>query len=217
MSSETKKSILIIDDSEFDCNLLKGYLEKKNFNVTTIQDGTKWSETIKEGNFDLIILDILMPKISGLEVLKLIRKEFNPIKLPVIMLSAMSEDSDVVELLELGANDYIIKPANFKVLQSRVNTHLRIAELNKDSLRKRELEAVQAMIVTYNHEINNPLATAVGVLDRIDGKVDKSTVDLLERSLFRIRDIVRKIEGVTIEKELPIDDYVDEVKMIKLK
>lgn len=117
--------ILICDDDLAVHSSLGIYLEVNNFLYTSVYDGKEALQKALEGNFDLIILDIMMPYMSGIEVCKEIRKES---KVPIIMLTAKGEEIDILLGLELGADDYIVKPFNPREVVARVKTVLRRLE-----------------------------------------------------------------------------------------
>ncbi len=107
------KKILLVEDEPFLSGMYQTKLKLEGFDVVTALDGEQALEKIQDGKFDLILLDIMMPKLNGFEVLKSIRKEKGNIaKVPVLMLTNLGQKSDVEQGLLLGANDYIIK-ANF--------------------------------------------------------------------------------------------------------
>jgi two-component system, OmpR family, phosphate regulon response regulator OmpR len=112
-----QKKVLIIDDDAKLRRLLEEYLGSYDFQVLTLEDGTDALGTIKGRSPDMVILDIMMPKMDGLEVLKVIRAEH---KVPVIMLTARGEDADRIVGLELGADDYLPKPFNPRELLARM-------------------------------------------------------------------------------------------------
>ena len=114
--------VLIIDDDEKLCKLLKEYLEDNGFHVITLPDGSKASQTIGTESPDIVILDIMLPEIDGLDILKEIRRTF---QIPVIMLTAKGEDTDRIVGLELGADDYLPKPFNPRELLARMRAIMR--------------------------------------------------------------------------------------------
>ena len=117
-----KQKILIVDDDENIANLISLYLTKECFETKTEHDGQSALDTFKDYNPDLVLLDIMLPGIDGYEVCREIRKDS---KVPIIMLSAKTEVFDKVLGLELGADDYIIKPFDSKELVARVKAVLR--------------------------------------------------------------------------------------------
>lgn len=118
--------ILVVDDEKLLVKGIKFNLENEGYQVETAFDGEEAVELAKNGNFDLIILDLMMPKLSGLEACMRIR-EFSMI--PIIMLTAKCEDMDKVIGFEYGADDYITKPFNILELKARVRALLRRAAI----------------------------------------------------------------------------------------
>jgi two-component system phosphate regulon response regulator OmpR len=112
-----EKRILIIDDDAKLRSLLQEYLAGYDFHVLALEDGTEAVSTIREESPDMVILDIMLPKKDGLEVLKEIRAEH---QVPVIMLTAKGEETDRIVGLELGADDYLPKPFNPRELLARI-------------------------------------------------------------------------------------------------
>ncbi|HEV3203653.1 MAG TPA: sigma-54 dependent transcriptional regulator [Gemmataceae bacterium] len=117
-------SLLVVDDDETNRDVLGHRLQRKGYSVTTVENGYEALELIRCRGFDLVLLDIMMPGISGLEVLKKIRQTRGLTDLPVVMATARDQSTDVVQALELGANDYVTKPYDIPVLLARVKTQL---------------------------------------------------------------------------------------------
>lgn len=116
------KTVLIVDDDKKLTDLLTEYLTEFGFQISTLPDGTDILRTIKTVKPDIIILDIMMPRKDGLEVLKEIR---TALAVPVIMLTARGEDADRIVGLEVGADDYVTKPFNPRELLARMRAVLR--------------------------------------------------------------------------------------------
>lgn len=114
--------ILIVDDDENICELIKMYLEVTGYATKVVYDGKKAQEVYMSFGPDLVVLDMMLPGMDGMEVLKWIRKEGN---IPVIMLTARGETFDKVIALELGADDYIVKPFEPKELMARIKAVMR--------------------------------------------------------------------------------------------
>ncbi len=121
--NETK--ILVVDDEKNICELLRLYLEKEGFAVLMAHDGEQAVETVRRSAPALVLLDIMMPKMDGWEAVRKIR-EFS--KVPIIMLTAKGETFDKVMGLELGADDYVVKPFDTKEVVARVKAVLRRSE-----------------------------------------------------------------------------------------
>lgn len=114
--------ILIVDDDENICEVIKMYLETTGYNVKVAHDGKAAKEEFVNFNPNLVVLDMMLPGIDGMEVLKWIRKDSN---VPVIMLTAKGETFDKVLALEIGADDYVVKPFEPKELLARVKAVMR--------------------------------------------------------------------------------------------
>jgi diguanylate cyclase (GGDEF)-like protein/PAS domain S-box-containing protein len=117
-------SLLVVDDNEPNRDVLSRRLRKLGYAVTVAADGAEAVALINRSAFDLILLDVEMPGMSGLEVLTQIRKTRSTTQLPVIMVTARVSGEDIVNAFELGANDYVSKPIDFPVAVARIGTHL---------------------------------------------------------------------------------------------
>ena len=114
--------VLLIDDDVVLLAMLKNYLERENFDVVVANDAAAGFELAMSGKFDLTMLDIMMPSVSGIELLRKIRQQS---QLPILMLTARGDDSDRVIGLELGADDYVTKPCSPRELTARIRAILR--------------------------------------------------------------------------------------------
>lgn len=110
--------VLVVEDERDLNNIITKYLKKNNFNIDNVFDGEKALDYLNSAEYDLVILDVMMPKINGYEVLKKMRKENNDT--PVLMLTAKDGIDDKVKGLDLGADDYLIKPFDFDELSARI-------------------------------------------------------------------------------------------------
>lgn len=122
------KKILIIDDEKDIVEILSYNLKKEGFNVDTSFDGENALKKIRENHYDLVLLDLMLPGIQGLDICKMIRKDLSTQDLPVIMLTAKSEELDKILGLEMGADDYITKPFSPREVVARAKAVLRRAE-----------------------------------------------------------------------------------------
>ena len=120
-----KERILVVDDEEDILELVKYNLLKEGYHVTGASTGEDALKKARAETFDLIVLDLMLPGIDGLEVAKKLKTDQKTEKVPIVMLTAKGEEADVVTGLELGADDYITKPFSPKVLTARVRTALR--------------------------------------------------------------------------------------------
>ena len=122
--TSVRPRLLIVDDISDNRNILMRRFERRGFDVVEADSGFAAIDLIEKGAFDLVLLDVMMPGIDGLETLRRIRSKKSASALPVIMVTAKSESGNIVEALEQGANDYITKPVDFAVALARVNTQI---------------------------------------------------------------------------------------------
>jgi phosphoserine phosphatase RsbU/P len=144
---ETIGSLLVVDDDSFNRDIICPRLERRGYEVDTATDGTMALEKIRERAYDLILLDIVMPGLNGMQVLQQVRHYRSRAQLPVIMVTSLDAPHDVVDALKAGANDYVTKPIDVEVLLARVATHVilkRTAESLEES--NRRLEEVNAQL-----------------------------------------------------------------------
>ncbi|MCD6283604.1 response regulator transcription factor [bacterium] len=120
-----KKAILIVEDDDDIRELVSHSLSREGFRVSEASAGAEALDSAKSDTPDLIILDLMLPDIDGLEVCKRLKADVSSKTIPIIMLTAKSEDTDIVVGLELGADDYITKPFSPRVLAARVKAVLR--------------------------------------------------------------------------------------------
>jgi diguanylate cyclase (GGDEF)-like protein len=116
--------LLIVDDIADNRAILARRFERRGFEITEADGGGRALELIAQQAFDLVLLDVMMPDIDGMEVLRRLREQHSPVALPIIMVTAKSQSDDVVKALELGANDYVTKPVDFAVALARANTQI---------------------------------------------------------------------------------------------
>jgi DNA-binding response OmpR family regulator len=126
--SDRSARILLVDDEQSIQTLLSYPLRKEGYDVVQATDGRQALDRFEEGSFDLVVLDLMLPKVDGLEVCRQLRSRS---AVPIIMLTAKSEEIDKVVGLELGADDYITKPFSLREFSSRIKAALRRAEMSK--------------------------------------------------------------------------------------
>ena len=130
-------SILVVDDNQINCDLLSRQLGRQGYTVTTVNRGAQALELLQEADYDLVLLDIFMPDMNGLDVLSEIKQNPDWQTLPVIMISALDELNSVVHCIEMGAEDFLSKPFNPILLQAKI----------KASLEKKRLQDQQSMYI----------------------------------------------------------------------
>jgi diguanylate cyclase (GGDEF)-like protein len=123
-NTSARPRLLIVDDISDNRTILMRRFQRRGFDVAEAECGLTAIELIDKESFDLVLLDVMMPGMDGIETLKRIRSRNSPSALPVIMVTANSESGNIVDALELGANDYVTKPVDFAVALARVNTQI---------------------------------------------------------------------------------------------
>ena len=118
-------TLLVVDDNDENRDMLARRLKRRGFKVLAAAGGERALAIVDGEPVDLVLLDIMMPGIDGLEVLRRLRRTWNQNQLPVIMQTAKSDSDDMVAALDLGANDYVTKPLDFPVVLARVQSQLR--------------------------------------------------------------------------------------------
>ena len=143
-----RNKVLVVDDEKKIVDIVKAYLEKDGYKVVVAYDGREALTMARSQSPDLIILDLMLPEVSGWDVCRTLRAES---KVPIIMLTARDEDTDKIVGLELGADDYVTKPFNPKELLSRVRAVLRRVEGTSE--KRKIVEFAELSIDLERHEV----------------------------------------------------------------
>ncbi|MDM8566338.1 ATP-binding protein [Candidatus Halobeggiatoa sp. HSG11] len=129
-------SIMIVDDEPINLHVLTNHLSMYNYTTIEAASGIEALDNLEQGNIpDLILLDVMMPRMTGYEVTQKIRETWEANELPIVLLTAKNQVADLVTGLEMGANDYLIKPIAKSELLARIKTHLHIKQLKEETLR----------------------------------------------------------------------------------
>lgn len=213
-----KYRILIVDDEIINLHVIKNYIESKsNFEIITAGNGFEALELINSGDhFDIVLLDIMMPKMSGYEVCKIIRKKFSLFELPIIMLTAKNQPKDVVDGFESGANDYLVKPFDYNELHARIKTPIilkhAIHNLITNTL-KFEIEKKQRLLSETLKEISEALTSTLNledVLCRLMDSVQKMVYyDSAYIMIIESNELIIKKYGSPISKQNFLEHVVN--------
>jgi DNA-binding response OmpR family regulator len=216
------KKILVIDDYPDNVFLLKERLEKEGFEVLKAFDGETGIQIATAELPDLILLDIMLPGMSGYEVCQLLTSKEETRLIPIILLTALTEVDNLRQGLQAGAFDYIKKPFNKIELISRINSALRFSETNKLLIELEKIKTFAATVVTANHEIKQPLTLvnlSTAAIRRELAKEDFSKETILKRVEFienAARDIITVLEKLGSIKKPVITPYVNDINIIDL-
>lgn len=121
---QTNATLLLVDDDAMNRDMLSRRLEKKGYTVLTAESGPRALEMVGTNRVDAVLLDVMMPGMSGIETLRRLRQSHSVSELPVIMVTAKDRSEDVVDALDLGANDYVTKPLDFPIVLARIRTQV---------------------------------------------------------------------------------------------
>lgn len=145
--------ILIADDNLQNCELLDAYLSDESYEIAMAHDGRETLKKVEEFKPDLILLDIMMPKLSGYEVCKQLRAEAATRDIPVLMVTALAEMGDIERAVQAGADDFLTKPVNRIELTTRVKSLLRV----------RHLTSQRDRLLAYLEEVDASAAKNLGI------------------------------------------------------
>jgi class 3 adenylate cyclase len=156
-------SVLVVDDEPQNRDMLSRRLRGRGFDVEVAADGREALNAIWNGRFELVILDIMMPGMSGIEVLEAVRREQSPTELPVIMATALDTSDVTADALRKGANDYVTKPIDFRALLARMENQLALARAMRTIEGfARQLEVRNAFIrKTFGRYVSDEIASDV--------------------------------------------------------
>ena len=201
--------ILVIEDEMHIQELIKYNLEKNNFVVTMADDGIEGLNQAMKGDYDLVLLDLMLPGLDGLEICKRMRSDKKTRKTPIIMLTAKSEEFDKVLGLELGADDYMTKPFSIKELVARIRAALRRIDIDED----KDIQAV-------NEDTNNLLSYKDITLDKEKYEVRKSGEKLgLTLKEFELLKMLIENRGRVLTRDILLEkiwgyDYAGETRTV---
>ena len=207
--TQLKTILLIDDDDDLRCALSEQFVMTEEFNVIEASTGAEALEQVKDGQFDLLIIDVGLPDADGRELCRLMRKQ--GLKTPVIMLSGHVTDADTILGLDAGANDYVTKPFKFPVLLARIRAQLRQHEQSEDAVfklgpyafrpalkvlvaednSKIRLTEKETNILKFLHRAPIPVVPRDMLLREVWGYKAAVTTHTLETHIYRLR---QKIE-----------------------
>lgn len=213
--------ILVVDDDYASRLMLKKALEHENYIVTLCSNGTDALTLLQQQKFDLVLTDLIMQGISGIDLLERVR-ELNK-DMATILLTGHASIETAVQAVRLGASDYLLKPINLEELQIRVKRAFERLELEKRLYEAERKLTYNATIATTNHEINQPLTVIISAIDMIRMELQKLNLNnqrltnylqLMHKSSLRIANILRKLREISSPK---IQDVPLGMKMIEIQ
>lgn len=181
----TSKRLLVIDDDPLTTSIIVSQFSK-DFNVIALNDGTDALETILSEKPHIVLLDLLMPNVSGMKLLEEIRAHFDQYYMPVIMFSSDNNYNTISEALSFGANDYVPKPLRFEILRARINNQVALSISFRQQLEEKNsaiklAQLKQDFLATMSHEIRTPLNSIIGLVECLQLKpTDSESRRLIE-------------------------------------
>jgi CheY-like chemotaxis protein len=193
--------ILVVDDQPINVQLLKRKLERSGLQVSTATNGLEALEQVRVHKPDLILLDLMMPDMDGIEVCQRLQSSSDTRSIPVIFVTARTAKESKLEGLGVGAVDYITKPIDLDETVARVQTQLRFAAINRENLElQRRLEesrraaTIGAVAQGIAHNLNNLLGVVIGYLDLVKSGYDKPPV--VKKNAQNVDDAIQRIVGI---------------------
>jgi two-component system cell cycle response regulator len=216
------KKILVIDDLPENVFMLQDRLENEGYEVITAYDGKSGIEKALNDLPDLVLLDVMMPGITGLEVCTTLVSNPTTSNIPIILVTAKAGAEDTKEGLEAGAYDYIKKPFNRIELLARVTSALKLSEATKRLIDSEKRNTFAATVVTANHKIKQPLTLMSLSLAAIKRELNKEDISkeniqkrlsYIESGIMEINDVLNQLNSI---KKPIFSEYIKNIKMIEV-
>ena len=195
---EKKSKILIVDDAVDTVELLRKRLRFEGYDTAEAYDGEEGLKLVAEYNPDLIILDVMMPKLGGYEVCQRLKSDENTKYIPILILTGKGEVEDKVRGLDLGADHYLAKPFDYKEVSARVRSLVATKAAREKLVEEEKLEALEQMMEEVAHEIRNPLTSIGGfarrVYDRLPhGDPNKKYMEMIINDVARLENMMKEL------------------------
>jgi DNA-binding response OmpR family regulator len=208
--------ILIIDDSKTFLKFIVDLLgDLPNIKIRLVHDPRLAIISAEEFMPDLILTDFEMPHLNGMEICQQIKKHKTLSIIPIMMLTTNNSEDQLIRAIDFGADDFLFKASKKEVVLIKIKSLLRYKNLVAADSKLKQLEAVNALIATSNHEFNNALFISNGFIRKMKKMVDGVHLDhvlKIEELNQRMESIVKNLENL---KEIQLEGYAGEVKMIK--
>jgi CheY-like chemotaxis protein len=217
---ETEKdSILIVDDNATNLDIMQAILEKEGYQTATTDDSRECLEILKTLQPDLILLDISMPGMSGLEVCKALQMDPRTNPIPVIFVTGLTDNKTITDAFESGGTDYVRKPINRAEFLARIKSVLSRQKYKNSLLEKERLIGVLEMAGAICHELNQPLQVIQLYAEAIPpgslpDKAARESLEQIRKQTVRMGQITKKIMRIT---KYESRDYLNGVRIIDIE
>ena len=212
-------TILLVDDNPVSSKFIDLILKKNSdYRTVNVSDGSKCIKKAKEIKPDLILLDIQMPGMNGIEVCKVLKMNQQTCDIPVIFVTANTDDETLQEAFESGGTDYVCKPVNKIELLARVKSVLLHKKLEKKLLQEEKLSGVLEMAGAICHELNQPMQVVSGysellMMDMEKDNMAHSYIKMVKEQTDKMGSITRKLMSIT---KYETQDYIEGGKIIDI-
>ena len=216
------KKILVVDDQPDNVFILQDKLEREGFDVYTAYDGPSGIKKATEVTPDIVLLDVMMPGMSGFEACKILSDTDSTKNIPVILVTALTGSEDLTEGLTAGAFDYVKKPFNRSELIARINSALKFRESNLLLIELEKIKTFAATVLTANHEIKQPLTLinlSTSAIRRELKKEEFSKEALLKRIGFietASNEIIEILDKLSAIKKPVFTEYLNNLNMVDI-
>lgn len=195
-----KARVLVVDDDPVNLRILKGMLPWHRYHISAVHSADEAMKLIDESEWDLVVTDVMMPRVSGYELTRTIRRRFSMFELPVLLLTARSQPEDIAAGFRAGANDYVTKPADMLELQYRVQA---LTELKLKTAERMRLEAAWLQAQVQPHFLFNTL-NSIAALSEIDTERMRLLLHVFGNYLKGSFDFRNSERLVPLERELAL-------------
>jgi signal transduction histidine kinase len=195
--SALRPRVLLVDDSAGNRDILRRYLERQGYDVTTSDDGQKCLQILEEGDFTLVLLDVVLPVLDGFQVLKQIKANPALRSTPVILISALDESSRAVRCIQMGADDYLVKPFDPVLLKARIEASIEKKRLRAEEKRRADEleEALSELRRTQDRMVAQEKLASLGALTAGIAHEIKNPLNFVTNFATAARDIVGEIQA----------------------
>jgi len=226
LSTKRKPKILVVDDQPINIKLLQRKLERQDMEVLIAFNGKECIKIVKQDLPDLILLDIMMPEMDGIETCQRLKTDPTTATVPIIFITAKATKEGKLEGLDAGAVDYITKPIDLDETIARVRTQLRLQQMFRENIELqkrlgdvRKSASVGAITQGLAHNLNNLLGVVVGYLDLIKNGYDspdmvKRSVNLMDNAINRMVDIIRQLGTIANSERIELSKQSIEALLV---
>ena len=216
-----KDKILVVEDEEDTRFILERLLDKNNYEVKTAINGEEALALLELYTPKVVIADWTMPKMDGTELCNIIKKSDNYKLIYFILLTARASLKDRVTGLDIGADDFLVKPIENQELLARIRSGIRIHNLQLELKKIEHNKAVVEMACTIGHQINNPLSSLIMSIKNFEIEIDPSNKKKFEEDFYIVNESIERIkkfvEALNNLENPEMVNYTSDSKMLKLK